>query len=336
VQNGRIVFGMTAIKGCGRAAAEEIVRVRKAGGPFKDMYDLGERIDLKVVPKIALEKLIKAGALDCFQAHRAQLMAVLPRALQAAGEREMDRRVGQRNLFEAFATEPVNGNGESHVAAETLPDVTPWSETEKLKYEKEVLDFYFSSHLLAQYEKDMNRYATHLAKDIPTCAADQEVTVAGMINGLRFRDSKRGRFAAFKFEDLTGSADAVVWSDSLPRCKDGIEEEAVRIFTATVSRRKEEPLLEVTRVMTLEQAAVELCKEVWIRLQDGRHRPSHIDALVEILRETNGPCPVKVEVRDRAGRRCMLKLGRDFWVNPRTVSQDKIEELLGSGCVKMV
>ncbi len=336
VYRSKIVFGLTAIKGCGRSAAEEIARVRNEGGRYKDLYDLSERIDHKVVPKSALEKLIKAGALDCFHAHRAQLLAVLPRALQAAGERQIDKKLGQRNLFDAFAAEPTNGNGASTAHAEALPEVTPWSETEKLKYEKEVLDFYFSSHPLAQHEKALRRYATHTAKDIATCAADEAVTLAGMINGLRFRDSKRGRFAAFKFEDLTGSNEAVIWSDSLARCKDTVEEEGVRVFQATVSRRKEEPLLEVTRVMTLEQAAVELCKEMWIRLDDGKHIPAHVDALAAILRETPGPCPVKIEIRDRAGRRCMLKLGREFWVNPRTVSQDKLEERLGSGCVKLV
>ena len=150
VYRGKIVFGLTAIKGCGRGASEEIARVRDLGGRYKDLYDLSERVDHKVVPRSALEKLIKAGALDSFGAHRAQLLAILPRALQAADERQTDRRLGQRNLFDAFAGE-AGGGGVALAPAEPLPDVPPWSETEKLKYEKEVLDFYFSSHPLAQH-----------------------------------------------------------------------------------------------------------------------------------------------------------------------------------------
>ena len=96
----------------GRGAAEEIVRARDEGGPFKDLFDFCERIDLKLVSRAALERLIKAGGFDCFGATGAQLMHVLPRALQAAGELQQDRRHGQRNLFDAFdggAPAPRNG-----------------------------------------------------------------------------------------------------------------------------------------------------------------------------------------------------------------------------------
>src|SRR5947209_2045764 len=86
VADGKILFGLTAIKGVGRGAAEEIVRVRRERGQFKDLFDLCERVDMKIVPRSAIERLIKAGAFDCFGARRAQWMHVLPMALQAAGE----------------------------------------------------------------------------------------------------------------------------------------------------------------------------------------------------------------------------------------------------------
>src|SRR5439155_1305179 len=86
VAGGKILFGLTAIKGVGRGASEEVVRARREKGPFKDIFDFCERVDLKVVSRAAIEKLIKAGAFDAFGARRAQLWHVLPRALQAAGE----------------------------------------------------------------------------------------------------------------------------------------------------------------------------------------------------------------------------------------------------------
>src|SRR5206468_3964740 len=84
VNDGQIVFGLVAIKGVGRGAVEEIVRARQQG-KFKDLFDFCERVDLKIVSKAAIEKLIKAGAFDCFGARRAQLFHVLGRAIQAAG-----------------------------------------------------------------------------------------------------------------------------------------------------------------------------------------------------------------------------------------------------------
>ena len=113
VADNQILFGLTAIKGVGRGAAQDIVRARTEGGPFKDIFDLCERIDLKAVSRAAVEKLIKAGAFDRF-GHRAQLMHVLPRALQSAGEFQTDRRQGQQNLFGVFEiAEPETRNTSS-------------------------------------------------------------------------------------------------------------------------------------------------------------------------------------------------------------------------------
>src|SRR5262249_54930302 len=147
VAEGKIVFGLTAIKGLGRGAAGEIVRVRQEGGPFKDIFDLCDRLDLAVVSQAALEKLIKAGACDRF-GRRAQLIHVLPRALQAGRDRQRDRRLGQGNLFDALGGDQPGMVGD---VVEALPDVPEWPPAEKLKYEKEALDFYFSSHPLAQH-----------------------------------------------------------------------------------------------------------------------------------------------------------------------------------------
>src|SRR4029079_15528609 len=90
VVDGQIVFGLTAIKGLGRGAAEDIVRARKEKGPFKDLFDFCERVDQKLVQRAPIEKLIKAGAFDELAGHRAQLMYLLPRALQTASEAQQD------------------------------------------------------------------------------------------------------------------------------------------------------------------------------------------------------------------------------------------------------
>src|SRR5581483_8519057 len=93
VKDGQIVFGLTAIKGLGRGAAEEIAGARAERGPFRDLFDFCERVDHKVVPRLAIERLIKAGAFDRF-GKRAALMLALPKAILAAGELQQDRKRG--------------------------------------------------------------------------------------------------------------------------------------------------------------------------------------------------------------------------------------------------
>src|SRR5207253_7162015 len=138
-------------------------------------------------------------AMDCFGGHRAQQTHILPRAIQAASERQADRRMGQLTMFESFG----GGGGTSAPAlaapAEALPDVEPWPETEKLKYEKEVLDFYFSSHPLAQREKELRRFATHTADQLRQLPADQEVTLGGLMVEVQYRNTKKARNGNSRF-----------------------------------------------------------------------------------------------------------------------------------------
>jgi DNA polymerase-3 subunit alpha len=337
VQDGKIVFGLAAIKGVGRGSAEEVARARAAGSPYRDLFDFCERVDHKVVNRAAMERLVKAGAFDCLGAHRAQLLHVLPRALQAASERQNDRRVGQLSLFETVGGDAPAATA---LAADDLPAVPAWPETEKLKYEKEVLDFYFSSHPLAQMEKDLRRYATYTTEQVKGLAADQPVTLAGMLSGVRFKHTKKARngnsrFAAFKLEDFAGSAECVVWPDDLLRCKDVVVEDAVCIVQGTVKRDREEPLLVLNRILTLEQARREMATGLYLLLKLGVHSPLDIDALARVLRQTPGNCPVYLTVRDPAGRKSVLKLGRDFGINPATYAKHELEAILGPDSVRL-
>ncbi len=341
VREGKIVFGLVAIKGVGRAAAEEIVRARAAGGPFKDLFEFCERVDMKALNRAAIERLIKAGALDRF-GHRAQLMALLPGALQSAAQRHDDRRVGQRNLFEAFAAEDHAGNGKTNGAAEApVLTVEPWQETEKLRYEKEVLDFYFSSHPLAQHEDELRRYGTHRVADLAGLPADQEVTLAGMLTQVQFRNTKKARngnsrYLLCRFEDFSGAARCVMWPDDLARLKAEVKDDDICIVRGTIDRSREEVNVVLTRILSLEQAKGQLARELHLLLRLGRQQPDDVSRLAEILRQTPGPCQVVLTVKDAADKRCVLKLGRAFAVNPATFARQELEELLGRDAVKLL
>src|SRR5207249_4488011 len=104
-----------------------------------------------------------------------------------ATERQNDRRVGQKSLFETFA------EASASPTAEAMPDVPAWPEPEKLKHEKEVLDFYFSSHPLAQKEKELRRYSSHTVEQLRTEEAGTEITLGGMLIQVRFDNTQKAR-----------------------------------------------------------------------------------------------------------------------------------------------
>jgi DNA polymerase-3 subunit alpha len=334
VADGKILFGLTAIKGLGRGAAEQIVQCRQAGGAFRDLFDFCERIDHKIVSRAAIERLIKAGAFDGLGARRAQLMQVLPRALQAAGELQEDRRHGQLNFFEAL----TNGPGDAAPPA-LLPDIPEWANSEKLKNEKEALDFYITSHPLAQYDDVLRRFSTHSVEQVRTLEANQEVIIGGMLTQVRFLNTKKARngnsrYVRCKLEDLSGAVECVLWPDDYVRLKEGVHEDRVCFVKATVERTREEPGLVLTDVLSIEQAERDLTKGLVVMLSAGVHGPDAVDGLARILQRTPGSCPVFVQVRDAAGKRTVLKTGAEYHINPATVLSDELELLLGQGRVK--
>src|SRR4029078_968605 len=138
-------------------------------------------------------------------------MYLLPRALQTASEAQLDRRHGQLNLFEAIEAEtPAEGP-----VSDSLPTVPEWPAGEKLKYEKEALDFYISSHPLAQYEGELRRFSTHDTSQLRSLDAGQEVVIGGMLTLVRFQNTKKARngnsrYARFKLEDFAGLAECVM------------------------------------------------------------------------------------------------------------------------------
>ena len=132
---GAVRMGMTAVRNVGQGAVEGIVAAREIDGPFESLFDLCERVDLRVVNRRALEALVCAGAMDCLEGNRAQILAVLDRALEMAQSAQQDKIKGQFSLFGGEGME-----AQAAIVSNTdLPDLDPWAEKELLAREKEVL-----------------------------------------------------------------------------------------------------------------------------------------------------------------------------------------------------
>ncbi|MBO0696841.1 MAG: DNA polymerase III subunit alpha [Zavarzinella sp.] len=339
VRGGQILFGLVAIKGLGRGAAEEIVRAREEKGPFKDLYDFCERVDLKTVPRAAVERLIKAGAMDAFAqpfAHRAQLLAALPGALQAAEDLQNDRRRGQRSIFDLM---DADGEANGHAGgrdATPLPSIPRWSNTEQLKAEKEALDFYLSSHPLAEFEAALKRFATHTCAQVNEARHGTEVRFGGMISLTRVMTTKKGgRFVRCKVEDFTGQVESVMWPDDYARYANEFADDRIYLFEAGVEddSRNGGKMVVLRRLMTLDQARTELTKGMVLTLAAGQHGPDTVDRLGSILQRKRGPCVVYVQVKDPEGRKAQFRLGDEYRVNPAEVPVEELEMLLGAGNV---
>jgi DNA polymerase-3 subunit alpha len=342
VKAGKIVFGLTAIKGLGRGAAQDIVRVRHQGGPFKDIFDFCERIDHKAVPKAGVEKLIKAGAFDKIShGRRAAVLDAMPRAMQSANETQEDRRHGQGNLFEAIetTTEPSsNGSASANgQEAEGLRNIPEWSPSERLKQEKEALDFYISSHPLAQHADTLRLFATYTVAGLKELSHQQEVFIGGMFTQIRLMNTKKARngnsrYARCKVEDFTGSVESVMWPDDYVRFQSLLTADNICFVCGILEKDREEPILQITKILTLEQGAKERTSGL-ILVMDLDEPCAKVDSVAQVLRRSPGSCPVFLHLRDAAGKWVKMKADDKFKVDPQKLTTHDLETILGVGRV---
>jgi DNA polymerase-3 subunit alpha len=336
VKAGKIVFGLTAIKGLGRGAAEEISRARAEGGPFKDLFDFCERIDHKIVPKAAIEKLIKAGGFDKIsQSRRAPLMDALGRALQSANQAQDDRRRGQGSLFESFEDDASPTTAAPQT--EGLHNIPEWSPSDRLKFEKEALDFYISSHPLAQHEGILKQFSGVTVAMLKDLAHQQEVFLGGMFTQVRLMNTKKARngnsrYARCKVEDFTGAVECVMWPDDYVRYKDMIVDDAIHFVSGILEKDREEPILQLTKVVTLEQGARERTAGL-VLMMDLSDEPAKLESVANVLRRSPGGCPVFLHVRDGGNKWLKLKADDKFKINPQTLTKADLETILGPGKV---
>ncbi len=340
VHNNRIVFGLTAIKGLGRNAAEEIVRAREQDGKFKDLFDFAERVDRRTVQKAAIEKMVQAGAFDAF-GKRAALFQAIPKAYQSADERAADRRRGQKSFFDMFGDGDEGDTGPAAKAGSDhgLLDVPEWPDAEKLKFEKEALDFYVSSHPLAQHDEQLKRFRTHDAAQIVKLPAGTQVLAAGMVTQFQMRTAQKSgkRWAMFYLEDFTGQCKCILWSDEYARFKDVVVNDAVFLFEGAIEWREggSSGDLIVKKVLTVDDARKEMTKSLLLKLRytDDEEALRKLDAVSLVLKRNRGQTPVFLSVRDGNGKQVQLKASAEFAVNPNTLRAEELEMLLGPGAV---
>src|SRR5438477_1430483 len=205
--DGRILFGLAAIKNVGRHAVESIVGLRDADGPFKSLEDLCERTSaVQDVNRRVLEALVQSGACDSL-GERARLIAALDHAVSRAERARRDRESGQTSLLEMVGSEEVTADDYGLTI-----DVAPMAGEEKLRLEKELLGLYLSDHPLRRISAELAKLSDTQAVEVTSALQDTEVRVAGLVREVRRVVTRKGQIMAYAtLEDLTGSVDVVLF-----------------------------------------------------------------------------------------------------------------------------
>ena len=272
---GHVRFGLSAVKGVGGKAVEAILAARQADGPFKSLWDFCERVTLKEVNKSTIEALIKAGCFDSVHGmdKRSAMVEALEAAMRSGQQAARDRESGQSSLFGMM----MPAEEQSAAAAETsLPDVKPWPMREQLQHEKGALGFFASCHPLDEHRDTLARYSTATLAEMVNLPPQTEVIVGAMIAGMRELRTKKGRnpgqkMAILTLDDGTTKMEAVAFSDVFAKVEGMLQVDEVRFFRAQVDKRREDPSLVLSHVITPGQAIVRLTEKVRIVLEPNGH-----------------------------------------------------------------
>src|SRR5947209_3346741 len=188
-----IRFGLAAVKNVGHNAIESIAQARKGLGRFSSIFEFCEKVDLRLLNKRVLESLIKSGAMDSL-GRRAQLMAVVDKAMERAQKAQRDAESGQHGLFGVFQQD------EAPVHNDHLPEIPDWDEHTRLAAEKEILGFFITGHPLQKYQDKLEDLQALTTEEIAamknSTGKDETIPTAGIISNVRVLKSKRGDFYA--------------------------------------------------------------------------------------------------------------------------------------------
>ncbi len=231
----KIRFGLGAVRNVGRTAIDSIIGARKKDGLFRSIFDLCERIDLRICNKRVLEALAHAGALDSLGGHRAQLAAGLDTAIREASLKQEEIATGQVSLFGVPAGEDPKPEHDL-----VLPNPEPWSESERLSKEKEILGFYISGHPLERFRAEAEIFATHTVADLGGWRAENMALSVVVTNIKKQLSKKSGKeFARLTIEDFAGSAEVLVFPDKWEILSDRIRTDVPMLLKGAYSRRDE-------------------------------------------------------------------------------------------------
>ncbi|WP_421237029.1 DNA polymerase III subunit alpha [Aeromonas jandaei] len=331
-EDGHIVYGIGAVKGVGEGPIDAILDARDRDGPFRDLFDFCNRVDIKKLNKRVMEKLILSGAMDRLGPHRAALMATLEEAMRAAEQHAKAQAVGQVDMF-GVLTEEIDD------VKKAFANVPHWPDKVWLEGERETLGLYLTGHPINQYSGELRRYTSGRLCDLHPTSRDTVTTAAGLVIAARSMVTKRGnKMGIFTLDDRSGRLDVTLFSEALEKYEELMQKDRILVVSGQVSFDDFSGGLKMSarELLDINDARERFARAIRISLDEQRIDDRFFPRLCEILEPARaGVCPVQVNYR-RPGSRVRLTLGTEWRVTPTDQLLDDLRVLLGRERVELV
>ena len=273
--DGKIFYGLGAIKNVGYEAISNIIQEREKNGKFKSFTDFINRVNSKDVNKLQLEGLVKAGVFDEFDKDRNKIVTSIPKIIQQIKSINEDKFNNQSNLFE---------NNDSLSDNFTFLPSTPWKQKDLLSEEFKSLGFFISNHPLNEFQ-EIFEHLKIISYNQFYNNNNNEGLVAGTIMSIQEKKSAKGTpYAIIKFSDQKGEFELFLFSDILIKNREKLKESESFIFTLQKEKIVDQPSkkrINVKKILSLDQMINEPYSKVTIELKQN----FKIDEIKKILSE---------------------------------------------------
>jgi DNA polymerase-3 subunit alpha len=329
VVEGKIRFGLNAVKNVGEATCRAIVAAREEDGPFTSVGDLVTRVDAQLLNRRVVEALAKCGALDRIAPSRLGVLEerTLDQILAYGQRHQTDRLLGQASIFDLGASETSSSDHEPKI---------PVLEADKgtlLRMEKESLGLYVSEHPLNGIRDQLRRKTDCTLVELERRREGETVLAGGMVASVRTTTTKKGEPMAFvQLEDVTGSVELVVFNSTYAAARELLVEDVVLVVKGRVDHKQQGE----TKLVALEVSRFEATperREVRLKV-DARSAPAGVvRELAGLVRDFPGEAPVYVDLVTSLGPK-LLELGPEYRVDPQPDFFASVRHLLGAAAVQ--
>lgn len=316
-KKGEIRFGLSAIKGMGSAAAEAIVKERQANGPYKDIYDFVERVNLRDVNRKALESLALSGGFDCFSLIREQYFAAnnkgdvfLDILIRFGQQYQMDKSSAANSLFGEMQADIA-------IVVPPVPQAEAWSSIEKLYKEKELVGIYLSAHPLDDYSLILNKMCNTTCAEVgdrdlrEQLASREDITFGGIVTKVTQRFSKRGEpFGVVTIEDFNGPGELALFGEEWGRWNGRLTEGCSVFVTAKCAKKFQNSQyysLTISNIEYLQTVKDNRIEQFTININSEVINDITVDDILSMITDTEGRTKLYINLHDeKSGANILL------------------------------
>ena len=334
---GQIRFGLGAIKGIGEGAVNYIVEERGLNGPYRNIFDLVRRINLRSANKKTFENLAYGGAFDSFpEMHRAHYFypdkdgnIFLEKIIRYGSSYQESKNSSQHSLFgESTGTE---------MPEPSIPITQEWENLHRLKFEKEVIGFYVSGHPLDMYRLEMNEFIKYRIKDLKAGEKNKgkEMVVGAMVTQVNHRISKNGKpFGNFTIEDYDETLELVLFGEDYLKFKMWLNPGEFLYIRGKIQDRFNQPgniEFKISNIQLLSDMREKLMRNLTLKVPLDRIDGKWIDNLNNVINQavnsSNGKCILKIKIYDPVDDKICVDLpSKKYKLNPHNDLIDSLQK----------